>query len=95
MPFHFRRVGPSRVFLHGSEIGSLAASLADFLKVSRATVIAAAAGLPGGKCRQVQWLGARDELRERGEPGPVSWLVPHPAGMFACWRHLIRARPEH
>jgi hypothetical protein len=35
---------------------------------------------------------SRDESRERGEPGPVGWLVPHPASIPAQDRVLV---PEH
>ena len=35
---------------------------------------------------------ARDQSRQSGEPGPVGWLVPHPAGLAAQHRVLV---PEH
>ena len=35
---------------------------------------------------------ARDEPGERGEPGPVTGFVPHPAGVPAQHRVLV---PEH
>jgi hypothetical protein len=35
---------------------------------------------------------ARHKPRQRGEPGPVSRLVPHPAGVPSQYRVLV---PEH
>jgi hypothetical protein len=53
--------------------------------------------VPGQQGRGRYWEDpgpppARDEPRQRGEPGPVGWLVPHPAGVPAQHRVLV---PEH
>ena len=53
--------------------------------------------VPGQQCRGRHRkdpgpVPPRDEPCERGEPGPVGWLVPHPARVPAQHRVLV---PEH
>ena len=53
--------------------------------------------VPGQQCRgrhgeDIGPARARYEPGQRGEPGPVSWLVPHPAGLPPQYRVLM---PEH